>query len=55
MLIFVTSEPVSDLLPSLLFSGAFPPSGLPPDGKRLDEKLSEIVSSDCFSPFMLKT
>lgn len=47
MLIFVTSEPVLAVLLFLLFSVAFPLSGLPPDGKRLDEKLSEIVSSDC--------
>ncbi len=46
MLIFVTSEPVLAVLLFLLFSVAFPLSGLPPDGKRLDEKLSEIVSSD---------
>lgn len=55
MLIFVTSEPVLAVLLFLLFSVAFPLSGLPPDGKRFDEKLSETVSSDCFSPFMLKT
>ena len=47
MLIFVTSESVIAVLLFLLFFVAFPLSGLPPDGKRLDEKLSEIVNSDC--------